>query len=115
MKGNKKTILLYVVLLAGFMLISLTLLGSAARIGEPTYGEIIEMFRDNVVTEYQIASDNVLTSATRRNTAKNCATFISSNLTLTPISKRSLHFPKANALLSLKTAIWKRPRKHLGS
>ena len=64
MKGNKKTILLYVVLLAGFMLISLTLLGSAARIGEPTYGEIIEMFRDNVVTEYQIASDNVLTFKT---------------------------------------------------
>ena len=64
MKGNKKTILLYVVLLAGFMLISLTLLGSAARIGEPTYGEIIEMFRDNMVTEYQIASDNVLTFKT---------------------------------------------------
>ncbi len=64
MKGNKKTILLYVALLAGFMLVCFTLLGGASALGQPTYGEVVEMFRDNMVTEYQIGADNILTFKT---------------------------------------------------
>ena len=50
MKGNTKTIILYVVLIAGLILASLSLLSGKSSTEEITYGKVIEMFRDNKVT-----------------------------------------------------------------
>ena len=64
MKGNTKTIILYVVLIAGLILASLSLLSGKSSTEEITYGKVIEMFRDNKVTEFNISSNNLLTIKT---------------------------------------------------
>ena len=64
MKGNTKTIILYVVLIAGLILASLSLLSGKSSTEEITYGKVIEMFRDNKVTEFSINSNNLLTIKT---------------------------------------------------
>ena len=64
MKGNTKTIILYVVLIAGLILACLSLLGSRSGAESITYGEVIELFHDNKVTECSISSSNLLTIKT---------------------------------------------------
>lgn len=64
MKGNTKTIILYVVLIAGLILASLALLNGKSSTEQITYGKVIEMFRDNKVTEFNVSSSNLLTIKT---------------------------------------------------
>ena len=64
MKGNTKTIILYVVLIAALILASLSLLNSKSGAEGISYGEVVEMFHDNKVTECTISSSNLLTIKT---------------------------------------------------
>ena len=64
MKGNLKTIILYVVILAVLMVACFAFLGSKQEQEKITYGEAIELFKDNKVMEFSISSTNVLTIKT---------------------------------------------------
>lgn len=58
MKGNTKTIILYVVLIAGLILASLSLLSGKSSTEEITYGKTSKCSCDNKVTEFNISSNN---------------------------------------------------------
>ena len=64
MKGNTKTIILYVVLIAALILACLSLLSSRSSAESITYGEVLELFHDNKVVECSISSSNLLTIKT---------------------------------------------------
>ncbi len=68
MKGNTKTIILYVVLFVLLMAVCFTFLGNKQAQTSITYGEAVELFKDNKVIEFSINSGNVLTIKTTETT-----------------------------------------------
>ena len=68
MKGNMKTIILYLVIFALLMVVCFTFLGNKQDQKQITYGEAVELFKDNKVEEFNINSGNVLTIKTTEKT-----------------------------------------------
>ena len=61
MKGNTKTIILYVVLIAILVVACVALLGNRNSATQIKYGEAVELFRDNKVIKFEISAGNELT------------------------------------------------------
>ena len=59
MKGSIKVIIFYVVLIAVLIIAITSILGNANN-GNYTYGEIVEMFKQEKITECYVGNDNVL-------------------------------------------------------
>ena len=59
MKGSIKVIIFYVVLIAVLIIAITSILGNANK-SNYTYGEIVEMFKQEKITECYVGNDNVL-------------------------------------------------------
>ena len=61
MKGNMKTIVIYLVIFAILMAVCFAFLNNKAKQEEITYGEAVQLFKDNKVVEFNINGSNILT------------------------------------------------------
>ena len=61
MKGNMKTIIIYLVIFAILMAVCFAFLNNKAKQEEITYGEAVQLFKDNKVVEFTINGSNILT------------------------------------------------------
>ena len=68
MKGNWKTIILYLLIISLAIGLCLALWSSKQDAKEITYGEAVELFKDNKVVEFKITSGNVLQIKTTEQT-----------------------------------------------
>ena len=76
MKGNLKTIILYLVIFGLLMAVCFAFLGNKQEQQEITFGEAVELFKENKVVEFKISSGNELiiktTEMTEAGTAVTC-------------------------------------------
>ena len=68
MKGNMKTIIIYLVIFAILMAVCFAFLNNKQKQEAITFGEVVELFKDNKVVEFNINSSNVLTIKTTEST-----------------------------------------------
>ena len=61
MKGNMKTIVIYLVIFAIMMAVCFAFLNNKAKQEEINYGEAVQLFKDNRVVEFTINGSNILT------------------------------------------------------
>ena len=64
MKGNLKTIILYIVIIAALIAVCCMFISSKQEAQEITFGEAVELFKDNKVVEFMIDSTNHLVITT---------------------------------------------------
>ncbi|MBQ8496346.1 MAG: ATP-dependent zinc metalloprotease FtsH [Clostridia bacterium] len=76
MKGNMKTIILYLVIIVAMISVCFMFINNKQEQKEITFGEAVELFKDNKVVEFTITSSNVLkittTDTTETGTAVTC-------------------------------------------
>ena len=68
MKGNMKTIVIYLVIFAILMAVCFAFLNNKAKQEEIGYGEVMQLFKDNKVVEFTIDGSNILTIKTTETT-----------------------------------------------
>jgi len=68
MKGNMKTIIIYLVIFAILMAVCFAFLGNKQKQEEITFGEAVELFKDNKVVEFTVNSSDVLIIKTTEST-----------------------------------------------
>ncbi len=64
MKGNLKTIVIYLVIFAILMAVCFAFLNNKEKQEKIGYGEVLELFADNKVVEFSIDGTNILTIKT---------------------------------------------------
>ncbi len=64
MKKNTKTILLYLVLIAVLVAVCIWLMSGLTSAGKIGYGKMLELFREDQVTKFDVSAGNVLTVET---------------------------------------------------